>query len=100
MERRKVRVGIDVGGTFTDAAVIDNETYEVIGKMKIPTTHHDEDGVAKGIVQILKRILESEGIAPDDVTFIAHGTTQATNALLEGMWPVSALSAWVPALTA
>ncbi|MGG4104787.1 hydantoinase/oxoprolinase family protein [Paenibacillus lautus] len=84
MERRKVRVGIDVGGTFTDAAVIDNETYEVIGKMKIPTTHHDEDGVAKGIVQILKRILESEGIAPDDVTFIAHGTTQATNALLEG----------------
>ncbi|NKI23766.1 hydantoinase/oxoprolinase family protein [Paenibacillus dendritiformis] len=84
MERRKVRVGIDVGGTFTDAAVIDNETYEVIGKMKIPTTHHHEDGVAKGIVEILQRILENEGISPDDVTFIAHGTTQATNALLEG----------------
>ncbi|MEC0093201.1 hydantoinase/oxoprolinase family protein [Paenibacillus macquariensis] len=84
MDRRKVRVGIDVGGTFTDAAVIDNETYEVIAKMKIPTTHHDEDGVAKGIVQILNQILESQGILPDDVTFIAHGTTQATNALLEG----------------
>lgn len=84
MERRKVRVGIDVGGTFTDAAVIDNETYEVIEKMKIPTTHHDEDGVAKGIVQILNKILASRGILPDDVTFIAHGTTQATNALLEG----------------
>lgn len=84
MDRRKVRVGIDVGGTFTDAAVIDNETYEVIEKMKIPTTHHDEDGVAKGIVQILNQILESRGILPDDVTFIAHGTTQATNALLEG----------------
>ncbi|WP_246168583.1 hydantoinase/oxoprolinase family protein [Paenibacillus antarcticus] len=84
MDRRKVRVGIDVGGTFTDAAVIDNETYEVITKMKIPTTHHDEDGVAKGIVQILNQILESQGILPDDVTFIAHGTTQATNALLEG----------------
>ncbi|OZB92874.1 hydantoinase/oxoprolinase family protein [Paenibacillus sp. XY044] len=84
MERKKVRVGIDVGGTFTDAAVIDNETFEVIGKMKIPTTHHDEDGVAKGIVQILNRILESQGILPEDVTFIAHGTTQATNALLEG----------------
>ncbi|WP_054956292.1 hydantoinase/oxoprolinase family protein [Paenibacillus dakarensis] len=84
MERRKVRVGIDVGGTFTDAAVIDNETYEVIEKMKIPTTHHDEDGVAKGIVQILNKILASRGILPEDVTFIAHGTTQATNALLEG----------------
>ena len=84
MERKKVRVGIDVGGTFTDAAVIDNETYEVIEKMKIPTTHHDEDGVAKGIVQILNKILASRGILPDDVAFIAHGTTQATNALLEG----------------
>lgn len=84
MERRKVRVGIDVGGTFTDAAVIDNETFEVIEKMKIPTTHHDEDGVAKGIVQILNQILESRGILPEDVAFIAHGTTQATNALLEG----------------
>ncbi|GAB6991783.1 hydantoinase/oxoprolinase family protein [Paenibacillus pini] len=84
MERKKVRVGIDVGGTFTDAAVIDHETYEVIAKMKIPTTHHDEDGVAKGIVHILNQILESQGILPDDVTFIAHGTTQATNALLEG----------------
>ncbi|KKO54185.1 hydantoinase/oxoprolinase family protein [Paenibacillus sp. DMB20] len=84
MERQKVRVGIDVGGTFTDAAVIDNETFEVIEKMKIPTTHHDEDGVAKGIVQILDKILASRGIRPDDVTFIAHGTTQATNALLEG----------------
>ncbi len=81
---RKVRVGIDVGGTFTDAVVLDNETFEIIEKMKIPTTHHDEDGVAKGIVQILQSILESKGIAPEDVAFIAHGTTQATNALLEG----------------
>lgn len=84
MERQKVRIGIDVGGTFTDAAVIDNSTFEVIEKMKIPTTHHDEDGVAKGIVQILNKILDSRGILPEDVTFIAHGTTQATNALLEG----------------
>lgn len=81
---RKVRVGIDVGGTFTDAVVLDNETFEIIEKMKIPTTHHDEDGVAKGIVQILQTILQSKGIAPEDVAFIAHGTTQATNALLEG----------------
>ncbi|MDO3408446.1 hydantoinase/oxoprolinase family protein [Saccharibacillus sp. CPCC 101409] len=81
---RKVRVGIDVGGTFTDAVVLDNETFEILEKMKIPTTHHDEGGVAAGIVRILQQILSTHGISPEDVTFIAHGTTQATNALLEG----------------
>ncbi len=84
MSSRSVRIGIDVGGTFTDAVVIDNETYEVIAKEKVPTTHDAEQGVAAGIVQAIDDVLEKNGIAPDQVIFIAHGTTQATNALLEG----------------
>ncbi|WP_086350763.1 hydantoinase/oxoprolinase family protein [Candidatus Enterococcus clewellii] len=79
---KKVRIGIDVGGTFTDAVAIDNETYDVIAKLKIPTTH--EEGVAQGIVKIIEKLLLENSIAPEDVMFIAHGTTQATNALLEG----------------
>lgn len=81
---RKVRIGIDVGGTFTDAVVIDNNTYEVIAKAKIPTTHHASEGVAKGIVEVIKKVLSENNISPELVVFIAHGTTQATNALLEG----------------
>ena len=80
----KVRIGIDVGGTFTDAAAINNETYELIGAVKTPTTHKAKEGVAAGIVQVLHMVLEKYSIAPEDVVFIAHGTTQATNALLEG----------------
>lgn len=79
---RKVRIGIDVGGTFTDAIAIDNDTYEIIAQKKIPTTH--KEGVAHGIVLIVREILKEGNIDPSEVTFIAHGTTQATNALLEG----------------
>lgn len=79
---KKVRIGIDVGGTFTDAVVIDNSTYEVLSKSKIPTTH--DTGVAHGVVKIISALMEENQLAPEDVVFIAHGTTQATNALLEG----------------
>ena len=78
----KVRIGIDVGGTFTDAVVIDNDSYEVTAKKKILTTHNE--GVAHGIVQIISELMREHNILPQDVMFIAHGTTQATNALLEG----------------
>lgn len=79
-----VRIGIDVGGTFTDAAAINSDTYELIGSIKIPTSHKSESGVAEGIVQALEKLMELHEIKPSEVQFIAHGTTQATNALLEG----------------
>ncbi len=79
-----VRIGIDVGGTFTDAVAIDENSFELIGSIKIPTTHSANEGVAAGIVQALRKIMQEHSITASDVSFIAHGTTQATNALLEG----------------
>ncbi|NJQ03296.1 hydantoinase/oxoprolinase family protein [Streptomyces zingiberis] len=79
-----MRVGIDVGGTFTDAVAVDAATLGLVAQVKVPTSHHHEDGVAHGIVEALDRLLKDIGRAPGDITFLAHGTTQATNALLEG----------------
>lgn len=82
--RKQVRVGIDVGGTFTDVVVIDHSTQEVISQLKVPTTHDANEGVALGIINAINRALSDLNVLPEDVVFIAHSTTQATNALLEG----------------
>lgn len=49
MSDRKVRMGIDVGGTHTKAVAIDNATHEIIGKSSVKTTHDDKAGVATGV---------------------------------------------------
>lgn len=84
MIKRMVRVGIDVGGTHTKAVAIDNKTHEIVGKASVMTTHDHEFGVAEGIVEAFHKCLDENGIHPEEVIFIAHSTTQATNALLEG----------------
>ncbi|HMV82745.1 MAG TPA: hydantoinase/oxoprolinase family protein [Blastocatellia bacterium] len=80
----KVRIGIDVGGTFTDVVVIDGNSHELVGQLKLPTSHAAKEGVALGIVTALERAMTEFNLRAEDVAFIAHSTTQATNALLEG----------------
>ncbi|GLC78801.1 hydantoinase [Lacrimispora brassicae] len=77
-------MGIDVGGTHTKAVAIDNATHEIIGKSSVKTTHDDPRGVAAGVVKSFQNCLHENQISPEDVVFVAHSTTQATNALIEG----------------
>ncbi len=80
----KIRIGIDVGGTHTKAVAIDNNTHEILGKASVKTTHDAKVGVAEGVFQAFEKCLEENKLQAADVIFIAHSTTQATNALLEG----------------
>lgn len=84
MDNKKVRVGIDVGGTHTKAVAIDNETHQIVGIGSVKTTHDQELGVSAGVIEAFHKCLDENNISPNDVIFIAHSTTQATNALLEG----------------
>ncbi|MCD6256009.1 MAG: hypothetical protein J7J44_07040 [Deltaproteobacteria bacterium] len=66
------RVGVDIGGTFTDIFLFNEDTGEIIVK-KVPSTKRPEEAVAQGL----------KGFKDKDIKFFIHGTTIGTNAVLE-----------------
>jgi N-methylhydantoinase A len=74
-----MRIGIDVGGTFTDIVLIDDATREV-HYTKVLTTHDD---LARGVIAGIDKMLEMVGATFDKVDYTVHGTTIGTNALIE-----------------
>jgi N-methylhydantoinase A len=81
-------LGVDVGGTFTDAVLIAGDA--AIYTAKVPSTPADQ---AQGVLEAVRAVLARAGAAPGAVERFAHGMTVATNALLEGRGARTALIA-------
>src|SRR5947209_3303914 len=80
-------LGVDVGGTFTDAVLaFDGRVITA----KAPTTPHDQ---SEGVAAAIEKACERAGRAPDEIEQFSHGMTVATNALLEGKGARTALIA-------
>lgn len=74
------RLGVDVGGTFTDLLLF-NQDSGAFWRHKTPSTPHDS---SEGILNGVTAICEEAGVAAADIEYLLHGTTVATNAVLEG----------------
>jgi activator of 2-hydroxyglutaryl-CoA dehydratase len=74
------RLGIDTGGTFTDLCLVDEATGRIEVAKVSSTPKNPGDAVINGI----KKLITEKDLKPDQISFLIHGTTVATNALLEG----------------
>jgi len=80
MTARRIRIGIDTGGTFTDIVAFDEDDGTVVTTKTPSTPSNPADGFLAGI----DKILDLAGAQYADVVAVSHGTTVATNQLLEG----------------
>lgn len=78
-----VRIGVDTGGTFTDVVLYEEQSGEVFTTKTPSTPPNFDDGVLTGI----EKILEKTETDPTRVSFLSHGTTVGTNAILEAEFP-------------
>src|SRR3954453_22130386 len=78
--QRRIRVGIDTGGTFTDVVAFDEDTGELVTTKTPSTPGNPADGFLAGIDKVLGLL----GAGGPDIDAVSHGTTVATNQLLEG----------------
>jgi len=76
----RVRIGVDTGGTFTDVVAVDEDTGAIVAT-KTPSTPADP---AEGFMTGVHKVLSTMDASAADVTSLSHGTTVATNQLLEG----------------
>jgi N-methylhydantoinase A len=81
-------LGVDVGGTFTDAVLLDEGG--ALHTAKVPTTPAEE---SVGVIAAVRLVLDRAGVRPQELARFAHGMTVATNALLEGRTARTALIA-------
>ena len=81
----ETRVGVDIGGTFTDLVMVRD------GRVDVTKTPSTPAAPERGVVDGLRRLREAKNLRFDTVDFLAHGTTVATNAVLEGEWADTAL---------
>ncbi|MEC7402783.1 MAG: hydantoinase/oxoprolinase N-terminal domain-containing protein, partial [Actinomycetota bacterium] len=80
-EPRRYALGVDTGGTYTDAVVYDERAREIVAKAKSPTTH---DELAIGIGRAIDAAVSDAAVDPSAIEMVALSTTLATNALVEG----------------
>ena len=78
--KNSYRLGVDVGGTFTDVLLLNEQNGEM-STAKVPSTPHDSSiGVLNGIA----RVCEESKVDLSEITHVMHGTTVATNTVLTG----------------
>ncbi len=79
-----IRIGVDVGGTFTKAVAVSSKPLTIHASASVPTTHAGPSGVAEGVAGALRDVIAQLGERRQQVELVAFSTTQAMNALLEG----------------